>query len=159
MGFDERFVNIAISQCPGGSIEDVVGCILLLSDTPGDAPAPPADTGESSKMVLVVRMDLHMSPGKVAAQCVHAALGCTRVSRPRDIADWEQGGEPVVCLKCDSLAQLGDLGARASEAGLRSYTVHDAGRTEVASGSQTVLAIGPAKISQVNAITGHLKLY
>ena len=27
------------------------------------------------KMVMVVRIDLGMSPGKVAAQCVHAALG------------------------------------------------------------------------------------
>ena len=159
MGFDQRLISIAISQLPGGSIEDVVACILLLADTSSDTPAPPADVAESSKMVLVVRMDLHMSAGKVAAQCVHAALGCTRISDSRDIASWEQGGEPVVCLKCDSLGQLDELAARAAAAGLRSYIVHDAGRTEVASGSQTVLAIGPAKISLVNAITGHLKLY
>ncbi|PIK56816.1 putative peptidyl-tRNA hydrolase 2, mitochondrial [Apostichopus japonicus] len=34
--------------------------------------------GESGayKMVLVVRQDLKMGKGKVAAQCSHAAVGC-----------------------------------------------------------------------------------
>lgn len=37
-------------------------------------------------------------------------------------------------------------------------TVQDAGRTQIASGSATVLGIGPAPKSVVDSVTGHLKL-
>lgn len=46
----------------------------------------------------------------------------------------------------------------AKKAGLPTYQVHDAGRTQIAAGSQTVLAIGPATKSALDKITGHLKL-
>jgi PTH2 family peptidyl-tRNA hydrolase len=36
--------------------------------------------------------------------------------------------------------------------------VADAGRTQIAAGSRTVLAIGPAPNAALNEITGHLKL-
>jgi len=38
------------------------------------------------------------------------------------------------------------------------YIVEDAGRTQIAAGSQTVLAIGPAPVKVLEEITGHLKL-
>lgn len=46
----------------------------------GSAVAYPtaSDIGPDLKLVLVVRTDLRMSAGKVAAQCVHAALQATR---------------------------------------------------------------------------------
>ncbi len=50
------------------------------------------------------------------------------------------------------------LAAAASNSGLMSYLVVDAGRTQIAAGSKTVLAIGPAPKSQLDEITGHLKL-
>lgn len=34
----------------------------------------------------------------------------------------------------------------------------DAGRTQIAAGSRTVLAIGPAPVRELDSITGHLKL-
>ena len=39
-----------------------------------------------------------------------------------------------------------------------SYIVHDAGRTQIAAGSQTVLAIGPAPKGDIDKLTGHLSL-
>lgn len=48
--------------------------------------------------------------------------------------------------------------ARAREAGLVTYVVEDAGRTQIAAGSRSVLAIGPAPVKELDAITGHLKL-
>jgi PTH2 family peptidyl-tRNA hydrolase len=51
-----------------------------------------------------------------------------------------------------------DLAEKATAAGLPNYIVCDAGRTQIAAGSQTVLAVGPAPKSVVDQITGHLKL-
>jgi hypothetical protein len=51
-------------------------------------------------MVLVVRKDLGMSPGKIAAQCVHAALGAYREASSASngpaldgVAMWESQGQ------------------------------------------------------------------
>jgi PTH2 family peptidyl-tRNA hydrolase len=50
------------------------------------------------------------------------------------------------------------LAAKAQAAGLMTYTVADAGRTQIAAGSHTVLAIGPAPKSEIDVVTGHLSL-
>jgi peptidyl-tRNA hydrolase len=50
------------------------------------------------------------------------------------------------------------LAAAAAQRGLMSYIVRDAGRTQIAAGSQTVLAIGPGVKSEVDGVTGHLPL-
>ncbi|MCP4255824.1 MAG: hypothetical protein GY775_20975, partial [Candidatus Scalindua sp.] len=47
---------------------------------------------------------------------------------------------------------------RANDAGLVTYLVLDAGRTQIASGSRTVLSIGPAPSRVFEGVTGHLKL-
>jgi len=39
-----------------------------------------------------------------------------------------------------------------------SYVVEDAGRTQIAAGSKTVLAIGPAPVSSLDKFTRELKL-
>lgn len=51
-----------------------------------------------------------------------------------------------------------ELSAAARLAGLPTYIVQDAGRTQVAPGSRTVLAIGPAPRSAIDQVTGHLRL-
>lgn len=42
---------------------------------------------------------------------------------------------------------------------LVAVSIFDAGRTQIAAGSRTVLAIGPALCSDIDKLTGHLKLY
>lgn len=54
------------------------------------------------KMVMVVRTDLGMKKGKIAAQCSHAALGSYRIAMknaPDILNQWEAAGEPKVCCK------------------------------------------------------------
>jgi peptidyl-tRNA hydrolase, PTH2 family len=114
------------------------------------------------KLVLCVRVDLKMSPGKIAAQCVHAALAACRILGRTDsntLAIWEASGEKTVCLKCTSEDQMNDLYDTARAIGLPAAIIRDAGRTEVEPGSKTVLAVGPAFSSNIDAITGHLKLF
>ena len=51
---------------------------------------------EDLKMVCLVRADLEMSSGKVAAQCVHACLGAYRRSRNDAIlVQWESTGDTL----------------------------------------------------------------
>lgn len=47
----------------------------------------------------------------------------------------------------------------AKEINVLSSVVRDAGQTQVAPGSRTVIAVGPAPKSVLDKITGHLKLY
>jgi PTH2 family peptidyl-tRNA hydrolase len=44
------------------------------------------------------------------------------------------------------------------ENGLTAVPIRDAGRTQVAAGTKTVLGIGPAPKEVINLFTGHLKL-
>lgn len=125
--------------------------------------------GERFKMVLVVREDLGMSAGKIAAQCVHAALGAyqdlsttsTDVQQQQGLlllSAWRSQGEPVITLRAPDLSSLQILQAAASEQGLPTHLVRDAGRTEVTAGSITVLAIGPAPAALIDAHTGSFRL-
>lgn len=63
-----------------------------------------------------------------------------------------------ICLKVPDQAELERLRVLVKKAHLISYQVEDAGRTQIAAGSQTVLAIGPAPVQEIDRITGHLKL-
>ncbi|XP_078332244.1 putative peptidyl-tRNA hydrolase 2 [Crassostrea virginica] len=115
------------------------------------------------KMVFVVNSELKMGVGKVAAQVAHAALGLHRtlLDDPQRfgqmLMSWEQFGETKIVTKADNTAQLTGLAEKASSEGLPHYIVHDAGKTQVASGSMTVLAI-MGKLDVVDAITGSLTL-
>ena len=51
-----------------------------------------------------------------------------------------------------------ELAAQAEALGMPTYIVCDAGRTQIAAGSQTVLAIGPAPKSLIDQVTGGLRL-
>lgn len=50
------------------------------------------------------------------------------------------------------------LQAQAMSLGLCAKVIHDAGRTQIASGSATVLGVGPGPKSVVDQVTGGLKL-
>ncbi|KAK2589054.1 hypothetical protein KPH14_001891 [Odynerus spinipes] len=118
---------------------------------------------ESCKMVIVVRTDIVMGKGKVAAQCAHAALECYRkaVASPKKqymFKDWLYTGQPKVVLRISSEEQLLDLAYRAKKVGLTTATIRDAGRTQLEPGTITVLGIGPGPIAEINNITSHLKL-
>ncbi|CAJ1370258.1 unnamed protein product [Effrenium voratum] len=122
------------------------------SDTDSEGPA-----GEDWKLIICVRHDLNMSVGKVAAQVGHAVHHAVTHSRWRDLKEWEGSGSKKITLKVDSEEQLCKLEEDAKSEGLLAESIQDAGHTEVAPGTTTVLAIGPAKERQLEPITGHLK--
>ena len=113
-------------------------------------------------MALIVRKDLRLSAGKVAVQCSHAAVSCALIARkhePRLMERWQSSGGRKICLAVDSLDLLKELMIKANSAGLITHMVKDAGHTEIPPGTITVLGIGPAPKSSINALTGELKPY
>ncbi|KAJ9214613.1 hypothetical protein DTO166G4_3846 [Paecilomyces variotii] len=117
---------------------------------------------EEVKLVLVVRTDLGMTKGKIAAQCGHATLACYKhylSNAPNSpiLRRWERGGQAKVALQVKSEEDILLLQAQALSLGLCARVIQDAGRTQIASGSRTVLGIlGPKSV--VDSVTGHLKL-
>ncbi|EME49830.1 hypothetical protein DOTSEDRAFT_164565 [Dothistroma septosporum NZE10] len=122
------------------------------------------DSAEECKLTLVVRADLGMTKaGKIAAQCGHATLACYKSlirANPTHpiLKQWERLGQAKVALKVGSEDEMLMLQAQAISLGLCAQVIHDAGRTQIASGSATVLGIGPAPKSKVDEVTGHLSL-
>eukprot|EP00924_Labyrinthula_sp_SR-Ha-C_P011356 maker-scaffold_36-snap-gene-2.2-mRNA-1 protein AED:0.01 eAED:0.01 QI:71/1/0.5/1/1/1/2/366/192 len=113
---------------------------------------------EPRKMVMVVRTDLKMGKGKIAAQCCHACLGAYRRADERDLRIWALLGQTKLVCKVTSRDALLEVAESAAKNKLPHYLVTDAGRTQIAPGSETVCAIGPAASSLVDKITGDLKL-
>lgn len=115
------------------------------------------------KMVFVVNTELNMGVGKVAAQVGHAAVGLYKIlssqSQKYDhmLAQWDDFGGTKIVLKGDNSAHLFDLEDLARKAHIPHYLVHDAGKTQIAAGSLTVIGLfGSA--SEVGTLTGTLLL-
>ncbi len=114
-----------------------------------------------TKMVLVVRSELGLSPGKTAVQVAHAAVMLTLEGRSRKdkvLEKWLDEGQKKVALRVPSLADLETLRKKAASLGLRTVYVEDAGLTEVPPGTKTVLGIGPAATAEIDRVTGNLPL-
>jgi len=127
----------------------------------------------SVKQVLVVRKDLNMRKGKMIAQAAHAAMlsllerrvdslveGQRKATIDLDAAAWLwlRGSYAKVVVGVDSEAELLGLLAHAQEKKLRCALVLDEGRTEVIRDTVTALAIGPDLSTEIDKVTGHLKL-
>lgn len=113
------------------------------------------------KMVMVVRTDLKMGHGKVAAQCCHACLGLYKILLKKDIPRlqaWENSNYKKVVLKCTTEQEMLQIASSAKLKDLDYYIVRDAGLTQIIPGSKTVLSIGPAMESELKDVTNHLKL-
>jgi len=112
------------------------------------------------KMVFCVNTDLAMGKGKIAAQVGHAAVGCFQTAArkcPAALRAWERTGCAKIALKCPDGDALEAIAARAASKGIPVYVVVDAGRTQIAAGSRTVVGLfGPTSVFE--GVTDHLKL-
>ena len=77
------------------------------------------------------------------------------------VRQWETFGQAKVALKAPEGGKeaLEILQKQAQDQGLSTVIIHDAGRTQIQSGVETVLGIGPGPSDIVDKVTGHLKLY
>ena len=115
---------------------------------------------DSFKLVLVINHDLKMGKGKIAAQSGHASVSATLkmgASKPNLLDAWLKSGQKKVCLKTTQ-EELLKLEKDAVKLGIQTVRVNDAGKTQIPSGSLTVIAFGPAQDGELEQLTGHLKL-
>jgi len=113
------------------------------------------------KMVLVVRGELRLTPGKAAVQVAHAAVALARAAETRAPAAfraWWEAGQRKIALVAPTLTDLEELERRARQRGLPTILIEDAGFTEVAPGTKTCLGIGPARSTDIDPLTGSLPL-
>lgn len=110
------------------------------------------------KQVMVVRNDLKMGKGKIAAQCCHGSLGAYKKTNPEKIRKWENEAYAKVVCKVNSLEELLELKKQAIINKVSYYLVVDAGRTQLPTSTATVLALGPDEDEILDKITGDLKL-
>jgi len=110
------------------------------------------------KQVIVMRGDLNMGRGKIAAQACHGSLGSFKKSEPRKIREWELEGEKKVVVKVNSRQELFEVFELVKAANLPHYLVRDAGHTEIPSSTVTCLGIGPDDDEKIDKITQDLKL-
>ena len=115
------------------------------------------------KMVIVVRKDLKMSTGKIAAQVAHAVLNCYKEAMkvsPDYVYSWESdSGSTKIVLQISGLDELLKLRDNADKLNIPTSLISDAGRTEVEPGTMTVCAFGPVPIELMDKVTGHLSSY
>ena len=113
------------------------------------------------KLVCVVNQSLKMGKGKIAAQVGHASVQAfleAGVSHPSYVETWLASGQKKICLKIPDDSAFESLMNQAREQQIPFSLVRDAGHTQIPKGSLTVLALGPYDESELDGLTGHLKL-
>jgi PTH2 family peptidyl-tRNA hydrolase len=110
------------------------------------------------KQAIVVRADLKLPKGKLAAQVAHASVDAATKTERKKFDAWKQQGQMKVVLKVEGEKELKKLMIDANNAGLVTSLIIDAGHTVVEPGTVTCLGIGPDSEENINAIVGKLKL-
>ena len=137
-------------------VTEKVSAAASAKSAPADAP---------TTMALIVRTDLGMGHGKVAAQCAHASVAAVEKCMEGSNTRWaywlqrwlEVDSSSTATYKVSSEGALPKLAAAAKAAGVPYYLVRDAGRTQIAAGSRTVVSVGPAPLEAVQILTSGLE--
>lgn len=131
---------------------------------------------KEAKQVIVVRKDLNMRKGKIAAQVAHASIGaylkaCEHKGfsgaiqrngvflKGTPMFAWLNGAFTKICVACDTEEELLALVKKANEAKILNCLITDAGKTEF-NGVPTITcaSFGPEWSDELDKLTGHLKL-
>ncbi len=106
----------------------------------------------------MVRTDLHLGKGKLAAQVAHASVESYLRTPEKDQKRWLHENQKKVVLKVKDEKRLLEIYGKAQRAGLPSTLIRDAGLTQIPPGTKTAVGIGPAEEEKIDTITGQLSL-
>ena len=137
-----------------------------------------------SKMMIVMRRDLKMRKGKIAAQAGHACIDAILMALSKEgrlndfettndgialrdtdkpttpLSDWFKYGCAKICVYVDSEEELIDIADKAKEKGIIAAVITDAGMTEFHGvPTKTCLALEPLLAEIADELTGGLPLY
>ena len=137
-----------------------------------------------SKQMIVIRRDLKMRKGKIAAQAGHACVTAVLMALEKEnrlnqirtdgkgiylapsnmdataLSEWFDKGVAKICVYVDSEEELLEIDRKAKEAGIISALICDAGLTEFhGEPTYTCLALEPKSAEEVDKITKELPLY
>ncbi|MFC2163009.1 peptidyl-tRNA hydrolase Pth2 [Candidatus Altiarchaeota archaeon] len=108
------------------------------------------------KQAIIVRTDLGMGKGKIAAQASHASVSAADKSPHTSL--WKMQGQKKIVLKIAGERELVTLFQDAKDQGLPAALIEDAGHTQIAPGTKTCVGIGPAPEEDIDELIGELKL-
>jgi PTH2 family peptidyl-tRNA hydrolase len=110
------------------------------------------------KQVILVRQDLKLPKGKMAAQAAHAAVEAAFNSDKKKVEEWRKQGAKKVVLKVKDEKELLKYLQEAKDNKLKTALITDAGKTVIAPGTKTCLGIGPDEEEKIDEVTGKLKM-
>jgi PTH2 family peptidyl-tRNA hydrolase len=115
------------------------------------------------KQVILIRQDLKLPKGKLAAQAAHASVTATlkqlSANGDRDaVRFWNAQGMKKIAVKVADEKELYKFIQQAKDKGLVTSVITDAGKTVVAPGTVTCGAIGPDEEDAVDSIAGDIPL-
>lgn len=138
----------------------------------------------NSKMMIVMRRDLKMRKGKIAAQAGHACIDAVLQALQKEdrlndlvsshdgmmlkttdkpespLTEWFNNGCTKVCVYVDSEEELLTIAENAKERGIIAAVITDWGLTEFhGEHTKTCLALEPLPADISNELTGELPLY
>ena len=112
------------------------------------------------KQIIVVRADLKMGQGKVAAQSAHASISAmekTMRDSPEIVEKWKEDGMAKIVLKVNSEQELLELFETLKKK-FPTALIKDAGHTQVRANTETCIGIGPVDAKEIDKYTAKLKL-
>ncbi len=137
-----------------------------------------------SKMMIVMRRDLKMRKGKIAAQAGHACVDAILAALKKEdrlndiemspdgmrlkstdkpatpLSDWFVSGCTKVCVYVDSEEALLEIAEKAEARGIIAAVITDWGLTEFhGEHTKTCLALEPLPAETADELTGDLPLY
>ena len=137
-----------------------------------------------SKMMIVMRRDLKMRKGKIAAQAGHACIDAILMALNKEgrvndfeitddgiilkysdksttpLSDWFKYGCAKICVYVDSEEELMNIADKAKEKGIIAAVITDAGMTEFHGvPTKTCLAVESLPAEVADELTGNLPLY
>lgn len=136
VGCVRAFVPCAVSEVP----HEVSKLQIRGTDLPADEhPLPLNDAAPT----ILIDSSLEMTAGKAAAQVGHASMLYAAARPEAEVREWVAAGCPLNVREVSA----GEFAARLADP--RAVPVRDAGFTEVAPGSTTVLTLPPGVFAEV----------